>query len=197
MFQPTFIGKEKDEKVILSLRRHWTCLLKYILIFLVLFLIPLILYSLIYYFIPSLLNWPIYQILILLGGLYFPCLWLYLFIKWMDYYFDVWMITDRRLVNIEQISLFHRKVSVTDLLKIQDVTVEVEGFFAMLFKYGNIIVQTAGTAPAFEIKDISQPYKVRDIIFRQLHKMQEKCYSPENVIGPGKSYPKEIIKKRA
>jgi uncharacterized membrane protein YdbT with pleckstrin-like domain len=55
-------------------------------------------------------------------------IWIYGFMIWIDYYFDIWIITSERIINIEQKGMFTRKVSELRFQKIQDVTTEVIGF---------------------------------------------------------------------
>jgi uncharacterized membrane protein YdbT with pleckstrin-like domain len=91
-------------------------------------------------------------------------LWIFGFMIWIDYYFDVWIITSERIVNIEQQGLFSRKSSELRFSKIQDVTTEVDGFLGTVLNYGDVKIQTAGTDEEFLFRTISDPYKVKDII---------------------------------
>lgn len=114
-------------------------------------------------------------------------LWLGLFISWIDYYLDIWIVTDQRIVNIEQIGLFRREVSELEHGKIQDVTSEVKGIIPTLFKFGDIYVQTAGEKERFVFKQIVDPVRVRNIIM-QLRKQatfQEKKLEGEILRGKG------------
>jgi hypothetical protein len=63
---------------------------------------------------------------------------------WTNYYLDVWVVTDKRIVNLEQISLFHREVTTMRMERIQDTTIEIPGFLASFFDFGNLTVHSAG-----------------------------------------------------
>ena len=90
--------------------------------------------------------------------------WIFSFMIWIDYYFDVWIITSQRIVNVEQKGLFTRKVSELRYEKIQDVTTEVSGFIPTIINYGDVQIQTAGEDEEFMFRTVSDPYKIKSII---------------------------------
>jgi uncharacterized membrane protein YdbT with pleckstrin-like domain len=98
--------------------------------------------------------------------------WLYSFMIWIDYYFDIWVITSERIINVEQKGLFSREVSELRYSKIQDVTMEVNGFLPTVLNYGDIRVQTAGEEEEFLFRTISDPYTIKGIIMK-LQKQNE------------------------
>lgn len=90
--------------------------------------------------------------------------WLGLFITWIDYYYDVWIVTDQRIVSIEQMGLFRREISELEHGKIQDVTTEVHGVIPTLLKFGQVYVQTAGEKARFIFKQVENPVMVRTVV---------------------------------
>ena len=173
-FQCEFPGKEKDEKVILVLRRHWIILARHLLVVIFNFLIPIIAFSLLFYFLPNIEEFVFYPIIILFVSLYYLFSWLIFLIKWVEYYYDVWIVTDRRLIDVEQKSLFNRVVSELRLNKIQDVTVEVKGIIPSIFRFGNIYVQTAAAIQRFSFEQISHPQKIKNIILKLYDQLEKK-----------------------
>lgn len=96
-------------------------------------------------------------------------LWMMLFTVWTNYYLDIWIVTDKRIINIDQIHLFKRDVSTLRIERVQDVKVETHGFFATVFNFGNIQVQTAGPEASFYlIKGIPNPAYVRNAILERV-----------------------------
>lgn len=91
------------------------------------------------------------------------------FVLWFDYYLDVWIVTDERIIDVEQIGMFQREVSEFMLSRIQDVTVEIPGFIATLLRYGNLRIQTAGEQ-SFVAHDIPHIDKVKNIILTEMRK---------------------------
>lgn len=89
------------------------------------------------------------------------------FLIFMDWYLDVWILTNERIVDIEQKGLFNRHVSEFEFFRIQDVTVEAKGVFATLFNFGNIRIQTAGERVEFIFSQVSSPYSVKDRILKE------------------------------
>jgi hypothetical protein len=85
--------------------------------------------------------------------------------KVTDYALDVWILTNKRIVEIELKKLFDIQVSTLELKDIEDITVRNEGFFANYFNYGLLEVQTAGTNREFFAEKILDPGNVQKIIF--------------------------------
>ena len=99
-------------------------------------------------------------------------IWIYSFMIWIDYYYDIWIITSERIINIEQKGMFTRKASELRFRKIQDVTTEVVGFFPTIINYGDVKIQTAGEQNEFVFRTISDPYVIKNIIM-DLQKQSE------------------------
>lgn len=105
--------------------------------------------------------------LIVLGMLLFLHLfWLALFIILADFFLDVWVLTDQRVIAIEQKGLFARTVSEFDLSRIQDVTIEVHGIIPTMFNYGNLIARTASEHESFIFKQVGRPHEIKDALIQ-------------------------------
>jgi len=184
-YSTLFPGQEKDEKIILVLRRHWWVILKMFTFYLVLFLLPLVLRGLALNYTDLLAN-PQTKTAIILNlimSLYYFYVITFFFRAWIDYYLDVWIITDERIVNIEQKGLFSRHISAHRLYRIQDVTSEVKGFLPTFLHFGNVHVQTAGPNPRFEFKQIPNSYdvtkKILALVRWKKQKMMEQGVNPD------------------
>ncbi len=162
----TFRGKREEEAIILILRRHWLVLIfKFLPLFI--FFIGIVGFNLLAdNFILSFQIQVDKNFIALINIFLYMFFWLGFFITWIDYYFDTWVVTDQRIVNIEQVGLFRREVSELEHSKIQDVTSEIKGIIPTLFKYGYIYIQTAGEKERFVFKQVSEPVKVRNIIMQ-------------------------------
>ena len=102
--------------------------------------------------------------------------WLYGFLVWIDYYFDIWIITDERIINIEQKGLFMRQISEADYTKIQDVTAQIEGFLPTVINYGDVYIQTAAEKERFVFRTISRPYQIKDLLMQLARKKKAKQF---------------------
>ncbi len=159
----THIIKQKGyEHVVYVLRRHGLILVRDLLIYIILFLLPVGFYLGIGWLFPKLLQGELsYPLLILSGSIFYLSIWLFFFTTILDYYLDAWVVSNDRVINIEQHGLFARTISELDLFKIQDVTSEVKGVFATTLNYGNVYVQTAGEKERFIFEQVPNPHDVR------------------------------------
>lgn len=159
-----FPNREQNEKVYMTVRRHFFVLVKQSLIFLFFFVFPVVIWGVLYYLKIELSDYIFFPIIVLVVSLYYLFVALFAMIKWIEYYYDVWIITDRRLIDIEQKSLFNHITSELRLDKIQDVTFEVRGFLPSMFHYGNIYVQTAGAVQRFSFEEIPRSQQIKRLI---------------------------------
>lgn len=95
--------------------------------------------------------------------IYILIVFLILFIFWIEYYLDVWIITTERIIDIEQKSLFNREISEFRIQNVQDVTIDIPGMLATFLKYGNMTIQTAGER-SFTIHDVPNLYEAKNLI---------------------------------
>jgi len=116
---------------------------------------------------PNLLLDEIFYPLILMAvSGYILFIWLFGFFTFIDYYLDIWIITNKRIIDVRQEGFFSRTVSELKIAKIQDVTSELKGFFQFIFRYGDVHVQTAAEKQRFNFMQIPKPEQVRDIIIK-------------------------------
>ncbi|MBU4331940.1 PH domain-containing protein [Patescibacteria group bacterium] len=156
-----FPSQGHDEKVILLLRRHWFTLSKIAATYFLAATAPFIFYVLYKTFSPDVLSGEITRALTILGVSTFYLFWWCLaFRAFIDYWLDVWVVTDRRIVNVEQRGLFFRTISEQKLFRVQDVTADVRGLLPTFLHYGNVHIQTAGAYERFVFKEVSHPYEV-------------------------------------
>jgi len=153
----------ENEKILLVLHRHWIVIVgKFVasafLAILPILAIPLILAS-------NIITVPesAGPIILFFSVIYLMILAMLLFIFWIDYYLDMWIITSERIIDIEQTGLFRRQISEFMLDKVQDITVEIPDMVATFLKYGNLVIQTAGEK-SFEIKQIHNVYEAKNTI---------------------------------
>jgi hypothetical protein len=67
---------------------------------------------------------------------------LILFPFWIHWYYSVYIVTDRRLIQITQSGLFRKSFVDLGLNQIQSLNYEINGLQATLLSYGTILVQT-------------------------------------------------------
>lgn len=79
-------------------------------------------------------------------------------------------ITHVEVRQITQEAIFVNKSSVLSLANIEDVTIIKRGFFAHVFNFGTLNIETAGEQENFKFKYCPQP----ELFERKLMKMREK-----------------------
>lgn len=158
---------QPNEKIITSVRKHWFVVLRTLIIFVILILIPPVILSILPLVAIDFNTELIGTLVNFFFSLYLLVLFLFLFLFWMDYYLDMWIITDRRIIDVEQKGLFRRAISEIPLIRVQDVTIEVHGIIETFLKFGTIKIQTAGERE-FTINNIPRLYEIKDIILRHV-----------------------------
>ncbi len=81
------------------------------------------------------------------------------FISAMIYRNNVIYITTEKIAQVLYLSLFNRKVSQLSIGDVQDVTVTQNGVFPRLFKYGTLVVETAGEQQNYTFNYVPNPYE--------------------------------------
>lgn len=83
------------------------------------------------------------------------------FLKW---YYNVYIITDERIIDVDFHSLTYRDISSAAIDKIEDTTARTTGFLSALFDYGTVNIQTAAEKREFEFGGVPHPNRVTFLI---------------------------------
>jgi hypothetical protein len=94
------------------------------------------------------------------GGLYIVFVISFFTTQWIFWYQDAWIITHDRLIDVEVVALFNRRMSQLSFNQVQDVRVEIKGYLQNIFDYGTVSVQSAGRQSFFELHSIPHPSRV-------------------------------------
>ena len=164
----SYLIKQKSyERVEYVLRRHWITFVPIGLLFLVLLAVPVAVYGMIAFLFPTIFTGPtLFPLSVLLASAYYLGVYLFFYAQFVDYYLDLWIVTNDRIVDIEQFGLFSRTISELDLFQIQDVTTDVHGFFATFFHYGDVSVKTASANINIVFRNVPNPNKIREALVR-------------------------------
>ena len=150
----TFEEKAQQEKVLVVARSHWVTNVGWILTAILILLAPSLL-SLVPFSSDISTRYKI------LGGfLWFLVTFAFIFERFLSWYFDVIVITDRRVIDIDFDNLLSKKFAQADILMIQDLTFKVTGFAQTMFNFGDVFVQTAAEVPQITLERIPQPQKI-------------------------------------
>jgi uncharacterized membrane protein YdbT with pleckstrin-like domain len=90
--------------------------------------------------------------------------WIVISITLNNYYLDRIIVTNKRVIDIDQVGLFSMDLATITKDKIQDVKVEVKGIIPTLLKYGTIHIQSAGANREIVIEGVHHPEKIKEAI---------------------------------
>lgn len=161
-----FQGQHENEQVLRVIHRHWfnICIhLTFVFIFAFIVITSL---SILPTLFPDIINANSSKLFLFTQNTLFLFLWLYGFLVWIDYYFDVWIVTNERIVNIEQKGLFNRHISELRFSRVQDVTSSVDGLIPTMLNFGDVYVQTASEEDHFIFRQVGDPFAVKDEVMR-------------------------------
>ena len=152
-----FETQAADEEIILLLRAHVFTNIVWIVLVIILFLTPTIISST-NIFDPIFGSWGISSssARVLALSWYFLAFAIALQ-NILHWYFNVYILTNKRIVDIDFQQLLYRKISSTELSNVQDITYTKGGIAQSLFDYGDLHIQTAGTLPQFEFLHVPNP----------------------------------------
>ena len=159
---------ERDEYVITIVWHHWFVFAKEFAGLVLLFILPFVM-------IPFVVTMFVGQniavggappnLVIFFSAFWALIIWNVVFTRWTDFYYDVWIITNWRIIDINQIGLFKRDISsILNLDHIQDIQTKVDGIIRTLLDYGDIEVQTAAAKREFLFDDVASPRKVEKLV---------------------------------
>jgi membrane protein YdbS with pleckstrin-like domain len=158
----TFQGKEKDENVVLVVRSHWIVYLPFLFVAIVILLLPLVFEIVLSSFSEN---------MVLFLALFVSCLTvsltiiMYSFVRW---FYDVNIITDRRVIDLDFTSVVSHSFSEARLTRIEDVTHKQKGIIGSIFDIGTVYFQTAGATARIEFDSIPRPRDVQNIMYNLL-----------------------------
>jgi uncharacterized membrane protein YdbT with pleckstrin-like domain len=158
------LESHQGEQIVMIVRRHWFNILQNLLsVFLMAALLVASFFFLPFLF-PSFSQNSAAGIFLFGETVFAMIIWVVFSLILIDYYFDVWVVTTRRIINVEQKGLFSREVSELKLEKIQDISTEVMGVIPTFLNYGDVYIQTAAEQERFLFRRVPDPYRIKDII---------------------------------
>lgn len=160
----SFQNQEEDEKILLFLRPHFITNLPWIFITLVLMAIPPLFLTLNSQFSILNLNALPARFTTIFTVFYYLIILNYIFISFITWFYNVSLVTQKRIVDIDFSDLVYHDVAITKLSLIEDINYAQSGFIRSFFNYGDVFVQTAGEKTHFDFLATPKPGKVVDII---------------------------------
>jgi len=184
------IQLDPDERVLAMVRKHWFVIVAELFGVFVLVLLPFVGLLALAVFQGSFaaLNFDPLQHANLIG--FGVAAWLLFsllggFTIWTHYFLDLWVVTDRRIILVDQVHFFSRNVSVFRLERMQDIEFKIKGIIPTLLNFGTLKAQTAGAHESnFNSTGLPDPRGLQAIIQQAMDdRMRELHITPDQVSG--------------
>lgn len=127
-------------------------------------ILPSIIILLPFFFLFILFSWGNKGIALFFGVLLVGIIFLIrTFIIWQ---FKAFIITNQRIIDIDQKGFFQRVVSNVPLKKIDDIFYKIKGFWQTISRIGSIYVTLIDHKNGLELKNVASPQLVQQMIFQ-------------------------------
>jgi hypothetical protein len=183
------IKLENNERELLVVRRHWFVFIVQAISLAFAALFPLIGFGILSIlktitFTPE-VSTTVGHLLAIAYVVWLLILWIVFFVMWTNYYLDMLILTDSKVIRVEQRALFSREMSTFRLDRLQDITIEVHGIIPTFLNFGTLRIQTAGEMEEFLIRGIPHPYEVKNSILQASQRQIEEWKHPPAVTPVG------------
>ncbi len=154
----SFESQASTEHVVLLLRKHPITQLKWILTAIAFAMVPL-----------GFSFFPVYALLPLgfrlgIGLFWYLALFGYSFQSFLRWFYNVYILTDERVIDVDFISLAQKNITSAKIDNIEDITAESAGFSSTFFDHGNVLIQTAGAQQEITFESVPHPAKVTAVL---------------------------------
>jgi uncharacterized membrane protein YdbT with pleckstrin-like domain len=154
-----FEERNEHEDILLVARQHWFTNVGWILVTIILILFQVFLFSYVSLsaFLPA--NYQFVATVF-----WYLATFAYSFEKFLSWYFNVYIITTERIVDIDFNNLLVKKYSEAQLTMIQDVSSSVIGAIPTVFNFGNVLIQTASEVNQLVFERVPNPEKIIKVL---------------------------------
>ncbi len=162
-----FNDLKQDERVIAVIRHHWFVYVRELIGIGIVFILPFFVLPFAFASTGGVIPLPSIApgVIVFFSSLWALAMWHAAFARWTDYYFDIWIITNHRVIDIDQKGFFARNVAtLLTLNHIQDMEADVSGVISSILNYGHVKIQTAAAKSEFTIDEVPNPAGVERLI---------------------------------
>lgn len=153
-----------NEEVYLVIREHWIVLAGRLFFWFIFAAVVLLAHGAIQQYLPALAVGNAGTLLSIVRSALIIQAVLGMYLAWVMYYLNVEIITNERIIDIDQKSLLSHQTSELHLHKVEDVTTDIKGPLQNLLDFGTVYVQTAGEKERFVFPAVPHPHEVTKII---------------------------------
>ena len=174
-----FESQHSKEIILIMARRHITTNIGWVLAVLALSFVPLF--------------WGEFPLIALVNdgvrfgivSLWFLGLLLFIFQKMLLWFYNIYIITDERIIDVDFFGLLYKNINVTQIRKVEDVNYSQVGLMSSVFNFGAVIIQTASEQrsddvgeerAAFTFQAISRPNRVARVVMELMEQEEKEEY---------------------
>ncbi len=185
-FRQLFPSERQDESIYVFARPYYLSFLPWLGIGAALLIIGVIFVILIFLGFTDLVGSGLgYNVFVVISSAYFLMLIPFLTVAFIDFYYDIHIVTDHRLVDINQKSLFAREINELALEEVQDVSTQNTGISSSFFDFGDVVIETAGAeANKFVFNSVLHPRDIATIILDLAEQAKQRLENGSGVIAP-------------
>lgn len=154
-----FESQHNDEDLLLLVRAHPITFIPWILTSVVMFFLPLGLNIIFIGFFNL-------REVLFINFAWYSLLFSYVFMNVLSWLFNVGIVTNERIVDIDYAMILNKQVTGTSIEDITDATANTTGFIRSFFQYGDVLVQTAGRTQNIDFYAVPLPGEVVSIVNR-------------------------------
>lgn len=150
-----FIKPKPQEQILMMVRESFSAHVPFFLFYAFWFLVPF------FFFYPLFREgvWGelVFGMLVVSGG----------FLFWRSFHawsHTLFVITDQRIIDIDQKGFFDRVVTESSFDQMKDVYYRMHGVWAMIFGYGTVYIQMHGDVADLKFEHVKRPARVQDLL---------------------------------
>lgn len=167
----SFTGQDTNETILLLLRAHPITNLKWIIPAILVFFVPFLFPDFLTLLNINLSILPQFYLLALVVINYLFVL-LIVFEGFLSWYFNVYLITTKNIVDLDFYSLLFNNIDLTPIQNIEDSNSTQGGLLGSIFNFGNVFVRSASDETLVDFIDVPNPHKVADFVIDLAHQAE-------------------------
>ncbi len=158
-----FSRQREDETVIAVVRKHWCILalrIGWSTLAVIIIIVALIIAQ--QEALPLAHGWLLFLTYVLVIVIWL----LYMVYEYHDWWEDKLILTNQRVLGVDRQGMFSRSVTELDLIEIQDLTYNIQGFLGTIFGLGELTIESAADKKNIYISSIHDPKGLQELVAR-------------------------------
>lgn len=160
----SFEGEDGDEEILYVFRRAVITNLGWLATSVFLLVAPVVFNSLIVYVSREYAQLFRPSFIFIINVFWYIFTFGFMFERFLNWFFNIHIITNKRVVDMDFDHLLHRNITEAPLRNIEDITYSVSGAIQTVFNFGTVTVQTAAEQRELEFNRVAEPAKIQDLL---------------------------------